>query len=42
MEEEMTRDPNVFLMGEEVGAYHGAYKVASLDPLGKGLQEDGL
>ena len=25
--EEMTRDPNVFLMGEEVGYYQGAYKV---------------
>lgn len=27
MSEEMTRDPNVFLLGEEVGAYQGAYKV---------------
>jgi pyruvate dehydrogenase E1 component beta subunit len=27
MKEEMTRDPNVFLLGEEVGAYQGAYKV---------------
>jgi pyruvate dehydrogenase E1 component beta subunit len=27
MREEMRRDPNVFLMGEEVGAYQGAYKV---------------
>ena len=27
MEEEMTRDPNVFIMGEEVGQYNGAYKV---------------
>jgi pyruvate dehydrogenase E1 component beta subunit len=26
--EEMTRDPNVFLMGEEVGFYQGAYKVS--------------
>jgi pyruvate dehydrogenase E1 component beta subunit len=25
--EEMVRDPNVFLMGEEVGYYQGAYKV---------------
>ena len=24
----MTRDPNVFLMGEEVGVYQGAYKVS--------------
>lgn len=28
MEEEMARDPRVFLMGEEVGAYNGAYKVS--------------
>ena len=27
MAEEMERDPNVFLMGEEVGYYQGAYKV---------------
>lgn len=27
MAEEMTRDPNVFILGEEVGAYQGAYKV---------------
>jgi pyruvate dehydrogenase E1 component beta subunit len=27
MREEMARDPRVFLMGEEVGAYNGAYKV---------------
>ena len=26
--EEMERDPNVFLMGEEVGQYQGAYKVS--------------
>jgi pyruvate dehydrogenase E1 component beta subunit len=31
--EELTRDPNVFLMGEEVGMYNGAYKVS------KGLLE---
>ena len=31
--EEMERDPNVFLMGEEVGMYNGAYKVS------KGLLE---
>src|ERR1041384_2386058 len=31
--EEMQRDPNVFLMGEEVGLYNGAYKVS------KGLLE---
>lgn len=28
MSEEMQRDPNVFLMGEEVGHYNGAYKVS--------------
>ena len=28
MAEEMRRDPNVFLMGEEVAAYQGAYKVS--------------
>lgn len=28
MAEEMERDPNVFLMGEEVGFYNGAYKVS--------------
>src|SRR4051794_17865481 len=28
MSEEMRRDPNVFLMGEEVGTYQGAYKVS--------------
>jgi len=27
MKEEMTRDQSVFLLGEEVGAYQGAYKV---------------
>src|SRR6201747_2736857 len=28
MTEEMDRDPNVFLMGEEVAQYNGAYKVS--------------
>jgi pyruvate dehydrogenase E1 component beta subunit len=28
MSEEMRRDPDVFLMGEEVGYYHGAYKAS--------------
>src|SRR5690242_18423638 len=28
MTEEMDRDENVFLMGEEVGEYNGAYKVS--------------
>lgn len=27
MEEEMTRDENVFVLGEEVARYNGAYKV---------------
>src|SRR5438046_5521184 len=36
MTEEMERDPNVFLMGEEVAQYHGAYKVSEgmLDKFG--------
>ena len=36
MEEEMTRDDTVFLMGEEVGEYQGAYKVSQglLDKFG--------
>lgn len=28
LDEEMARDPLVFLLGEEVGQYHGAYKVS--------------
>jgi len=28
MAQEMTRDEKVFLMGEEVGQYRGAYKVS--------------
>src|SRR5690242_9068025 len=36
MTEEMRRDPNVFLMGEEVAEYNGAYKVSQgmLDEFG--------
>lgn len=34
MVEEMRRDPNVFLMGEEVAEYNGAYKVS------KGMLEE--
>src|SRR5579863_4527200 len=36
MVEEMERDPNVFLIGEEVAAYNGAYKVSQgmLDKFG--------
>ena len=30
MEEEMTRDENVFILGEEVARYNGAYKVCRL------------
>ncbi len=28
LDQEMDRDENVFLMGEEVGKYQGAYKVS--------------
>ncbi len=37
MSEEMRRDPTVFLMGEEVGEYQGAYKISQglLDEFGK-------
>ena len=37
LDEEMTRDPNVFIMGEEVAEYNGAYKVTKglLDKWGK-------
>lgn len=31
MEEEMLRDENVFVMGEEVARYNGAYKVRRLE-----------
>src|SRR6185436_16995562 len=36
MNEEMRRDPNVFLLGEEVAEYNGAYKVSQgmLDEFG--------
>ena len=36
MNEEMRRDPRVFLMGEEVAEYNGAYKVSQgmLDEFG--------
>ena len=30
LEEEMLRDENVFIMGEEVARYNGAYKVQEL------------
>ncbi|XP_021892809.1 pyruvate dehydrogenase E1 component subunit beta-2, mitochondrial-like [Carica papaya] len=33
LDEEMSADPKVFLMGEEVGEYQGAYKIS------KGLLE---
>ena len=37
MAEEMRRDPNIFLMGEEVGQYQGAYKISQglLDEFGE-------
>lgn len=37
LREEMQRDPDVFLMGEEVGLYNGAYKVSKglLDEFGE-------
>jgi len=37
LDEEMARDPNVFIIGEEVGYYNGAYKVTKglLDKWGK-------
>lgn len=31
MEEEMLRDESVFVMGEEVARYNGAYKVRKLN-----------
>ena len=36
MSEEMRKDPNIFLMGEEVAEYNGAYKVSQgmLDEFG--------
>ena len=37
MSEEMRRDENVFIMGEEVAEYNGAYKVSKgmLDEFGQ-------
>ncbi len=37
LDEELARDPDVFLMGEEVGVYNGAYKVSKglLDRFGE-------
>lgn len=32
MEEEMTRDESVFILGEEVARYNGAYKVLPFSP----------
>lgn len=28
LDEELAADPNAFLIGEEVGQYHGAYKIS--------------
>lgn len=33
LDEEMLRDERVFLLGEEVGHYNGAYKVCLFSPL---------
>lgn len=33
MEEEMIRDETVFVIGEEVARYNGAYKVSATDQL---------
>lgn len=30
LDEELARDPNVYILGEEVGEYQGAYKVRPL------------
>ena len=30
LDEELARDPKVFIMGEEVARYNGAYKVSYL------------
>jgi len=35
MDEEIARDERVFLMGEEVAQYDGAYKVSVLAKCGK-------
>ena len=42
LREEMERDPDVFLMGEEVGVYQGAYKVSRglLETFGEGRVVD--
>ncbi len=42
LDEEMARDPNVFIMGEEVAEYNGAYKVTKglLDKWGPGRVVD--
>ncbi|MBI4421354.1 MAG: pyruvate dehydrogenase complex E1 component subunit beta [Gemmatimonadetes bacterium] len=42
LREEMERDPNVFLIGEEVGVYQGAYKVSRglLEAFGEGRVVD--
>lgn len=35
MEEEMLRDETVYILGEEVARYNGAYKVCVLLPLAR-------
>jgi pyruvate dehydrogenase E1 component beta subunit len=32
LDEELARDPNIFIMGEEVALYNGAYKVSTSIP----------
>jgi pyruvate dehydrogenase E1 component beta subunit len=38
MEEEMTRDETVFVIGEEVARYNGAYKVGCGSEEGMGIR----
>lgn len=40
MEEEMIRDENVFIIGEEVARYNGAYKVSFNPPTVAKLSTD--
>lgn len=45
MEEEMLKDENVFVIGEEVARYNGAYKVRtsnSKPPLSSSVSSSGL
>jgi hypothetical protein len=42
MAEEMDRDKNVFVIGEEVARYNGAYKVRLRLGWGRGSEWEGL